>query len=110
MTTFVIMFVFTLNRIIIDRSICTESTKVVLFYLALVLCSIGEFFLVCTALADSGTLVSSTDDEECASLVDKEAIPYCDSCMLFQVNHAAHCSFCDCCVEELDHHCALLFE
>ena len=105
-TTFVILFVFTLNRVIIDRSTCTEATKVILFYIALVVCSIGQIFLICTSLADSGTLLTGHADEECASLVGaNNAVPYCDSCNLYQINNAAHCTFCDCCVEDLDHHC-----
>ena len=108
LTTLVIGFVFTLNRVIIDRSKCTEDTKVILFYVAALLCAIGEFFMICTALIDSGILVIKSEDEESQSLVGRGTIPYCDTCMLFQINKAAHCSFCDCCVEELDHHCELI--
>ena len=109
-TSFVILFVFTLNRIIIDRSICSQSTKDMLFYVALVICLLGELFLICTALADSGTLTTQSD-EECASLVGRrDAVPYCDACMMYQTNNAAHCTFCDCCVEDLDHHCTYYFK
>lgn len=111
-TTLVIMFVFALNGIIIERSTCTEQNKEYLFYLALVICIMGQLLLMCTALVDSGTLVPRPGDEECESLVGsnkgrKDTVPYCDSCMIYQINNAAHCTFCDCCVEELDHHCKL---
>mmetsp|Transcript_14091 Transcript_14091/g.23339 ORF Transcript_14091/g.23339 Transcript_14091/m.23339 type:complete len:109 (+) Transcript_14091:373-699(+) len=71
------------------------------------MCAIGEIFLICTALVDGGTIVTGpSGDEECASLVgDKSAVPFCETCMVYQINDAAHCTFCDCCVEELDHHC-----
>jgi hypothetical protein len=106
-TTLTIMFVLTLNRIIIERSICTDTTKDILLYVAIAMCCIGEFFLLCTALVDGGTIVTGpAGDEECASLVgEKGVVPYCDTCMVYQINEGAHCTFCDCCVEELDHHC-----
>lgn len=94
------------NRVVVEKSNCTVPTKELLFYLALVICATGQLFLMCTALIDGGTLVTGPSDEECATLVsEKKAVPFCDECMVYQINNAAHCSFCDCCVEDLDHHC-----
>ena len=83
-TTLVIMFVFSINGVIIEKSTCTEETKQSLFYLALAICITGQMLMMCTALADSGTVVAvGPADEEYASLMSgKDSIPFCEACSL----------------------------
>lgn len=46
------------------------------------------------------------EEEESASfLEDENSMPYCDVCNISQPRGTAHCSFCNCCIEGLDHHC-----
>ena len=78
-TTFVIMFVFTLNGVIIERSQCTEATKASLFYLAVVICITGQVLMMCTALRDSGTLVAGRGDGR----VCKSSGKRCDTILRF---------------------------
>ena len=107
-TFFVVIFVCMLNIVIIQRSTCTNDQKDFLTYVAYIFCFVGEILMILTSLADSGTLIPLGEDEEKASLVSPDRYsnaPFCDSCLLYQINKAAHCTFCDCCVEELDHHC-----
>lgn len=49
------------------------------------------------------------DDEEGTSFLDDDddqnSLPYCDICNVNQYPGTAHCSYCNCCIEKLDHHC-----
>jgi len=36
------------------------------------------------------------------------SIRFCDKCKILQIPEQRHCTFCDCCVYELDHHCGVV--
>ena len=78
--------------------------------LVCVLCVLAELSLYSCALRDPGIILpqSSQGDinEENRSLFTENGkYHYCDICEINQPVGAAHCSFCDICIEKLDHHC-----
>jgi hypothetical protein len=111
--TSLIIFLITYLNIIL-------ASSPLYFKIILVLLSIfAQIFLYLTALLDPGlNLHSQKDlchdehDEESHSFLEQnqnrsgnESDPYCDICGIHQPSGTAHCSYCNCCIDNLDHHC-----
>ena len=59
-------------------------------------------FLFLTACTDPGIVRTSVvqPDEEAA-----DGLVYCEVCSIYKVPTTVHCQDCNCCIEEMDHHC-----
>lgn len=67
--------------------------------IALVMATISLTFLFLTGCSDPG--IVRTDSGPPAS----GAVRYCEQCQVHMPPRAYHCDDCNCCIEELDHHC-----
>jgi hypothetical protein len=110
-TSLIIFLITYLNIILASPPLYYQILLILLSILA-------QLFLYLTALLDPGlNLYSQKDlfrdenDEESHSFLDQnqktgnESDPYCDICGIHQPLGTAHCSYCNCCIDNLDHHC-----
>lgn len=75
-------------------------------YLIAVMFILSLFFLLMTACTDPGILrLKSQQDSECLLEENNKRVHFCDVCNISQPVGAAHCEYCDCCIDRLDHHC-----
>ena len=79
----------------IKNSLALQSFVVLLFVLSLI-------FLFLTSLTDPGVVRSSII---VANEVEAEGLVYCDICAIHRAPTTVHCFDCNCCIEEMDHHC-----
>jgi len=83
--------------------ICRKINALIIHYIfSFILFSLSTLFLILTAIKDPGIMLASPIDNNDQIL---EEIPYCDVCGIYQLPKTIHCESCDCCIEELDHHC-----
>jgi hypothetical protein len=97
------------------------SPSISFMILLLILSFAAQIFLYLTAILDPGVHVlnhqnqtqSENDpntgedvDEENVSFLNKQnSDPFCDVCGIYQPKGTAHCQYCNCCIDNLDHHC-----
>jgi palmitoyltransferase ZDHHC9/14/18 len=67
--------------------------------IAIVMCAVTLSFLFMTGCTDPGIIRTDTGPP-----MEGHA-RWCDTCQVHQPPGAYHCDDCECCIEELDHHC-----
>ena len=105
-TSFLIVFAAYLNIYIICINLTIHRVYLITF--VCILCLVTEISLYGCALSDPGIVLPNTKDPLCAeermALFDSSNY-ICDVCEVVQPIGTAHCTYCDVCIEKLDHHC-----
>lgn len=105
-TSFIIILITYLNITLASPPLYYQ---IILFCLSI----LAQLFLYLTALVDPGLNLHSNlneNDEETHSFLEQQDDkigndPFCDICGIYQPIGTAHCSYCNCCIDHLDHHC-----
>jgi hypothetical protein len=123
-----VLFTSVIICVITYLNILLISSSIPFTILLLILSFTAQIFLYLTALLDPGVHVLNLTDqsnsssksqneiqnengeediEENTSFLKKQnsSDPFCDVCGIYQPKGTAHCQYCNCCIDGLDHHC-----